>query len=396
MAPWLAAKLILVFASAPDHPAGRSKLMADNKNQHFVPKAHLKPFSVDRGGRAIHLFNFDSGRAIPNAPVRNQCSSDYFYGHDPRLEAAIQAVEGPYGQMLLRLLPEGATPGALDCTVLRRFILLQHLRTEAAAASASKVMAAMAQLPGVLPAGEAFDIKAAMRVAVEEAMRVYARSMRIVDDLRVTLVRNRTSTPFVTSDDPAVLTNRWYLQKPRARDLTFSIRQAGLIMLLPLSPTVLAMLHDPDVYAIAHRRGVVEIDREEDAHALNEHQILNCAANLYFDDWTRRGRVSEAVRATAQERQGRRHRTTYAVRDREIGEHVRYAVQPLNDILAEVPREVLIHTEVLRPRPRRWPAFLQYRRGGHAYSNGSRTGFIRLGCLQGGFVQGEGYRRIRL
>ena len=53
--------------------------MADNKNQHFVPKAHLKPFSVDGEGKAIHLFNLDAGRAIPNAAVRKQCSHDYLW-----------------------------------------------------------------------------------------------------------------------------------------------------------------------------------------------------------------------------------------------------------------------------------------------------------------------------
>lgn len=56
--------------------------MADNKNQHFVPKGHLKPFSVDGEGKAIHLFNVDAGRAIPNAAVRKQCSHDYLYGRD--------------------------------------------------------------------------------------------------------------------------------------------------------------------------------------------------------------------------------------------------------------------------------------------------------------------------
>lgn len=72
--------------------------MADNKNQHFVPKAHLKPFSVDGEGKAIHLFNLDAGRAIPNAAVRKQCSHDYLYGRDAQLERAIQTIEGRTGQ----------------------------------------------------------------------------------------------------------------------------------------------------------------------------------------------------------------------------------------------------------------------------------------------------------
>ncbi|MGH0343942.1 DUF4238 domain-containing protein [Sinorhizobium meliloti] len=46
--------------------------MADNKNQHFVPKAHLKPFSVNGEGKAIHLFNLDRMQAFFDAPVKNR------------------------------------------------------------------------------------------------------------------------------------------------------------------------------------------------------------------------------------------------------------------------------------------------------------------------------------
>jgi hypothetical protein len=369
--------------------------LADNRNQHFVPKVHFKPFSVGGHGGAIQIFNLDRRQAIPNASVKKQCSGGYFYGHNKQLEKAIQTIEGAYGQMLRRLLPPEAEPAAVDCTVLRRFMLLQNLRTEAAAASASQVMAAMARFPGSIPEGEAFDIKEAMRLAVGEAMLVFARSMKVVDDLRVTIVRNRSLTPFITSDDPAVLTNRWYLQNPRARGLPFSLRNAGMILLMPLSPATLVMLHDPEVYTVGHRRGVVWIDEDADAEALNAHQILNCAANLYFRDWETRDRVCTSVTATLPERPDRRHRTTYAVRGEVVGDHVRYDVRPFEEIAFEGKKEVLIHTEVLRPRPSRWPSFLDYRRDGRAYSNGSRTGFVRRGCLDAGFVQGAGYRRIK-
>lgn len=370
--------------------------MADNKNQHFVPRCHLKPFTVGEENKAVHLFNLDSDRAISNARVKKQCSNDYFYGHDRRLEDAIQAVEGPYGAALVRLLPEGSVPTALDRTILRRFMLLQHVRTEAASIRASQVTAALAEMPGVLPEGEVFDIKEAIREAVQGAMHYYARSMRIVDDLQITLIRNRTRIPFVTSDDPAVLTNRWYLQNPRARNLNFGVRSAGLIMLLPLSPDVLAMLHDPDVYVVPHRRGTVDIDRDQDALLLNEHQILNCAANIYFGDWDEQDRVAEAVRTATPLRPNPRHRTTYAVRDQVVGDHVRYEVQPLAAILPDPERDVIVHTETLRPRPARWPGFLQYRRDGRMYSNGTRTGFVRRGCLDAGFVEGAGYRRVNI
>lgn len=248
--------------------------MADNKNQHFVPKGHLKPFSVDGEGKAIHLFNLAAGRAIPNAAVRKQCSHDYLYGRDAQLERAIQTIEGAYGSAIQRLVIQGADPTGLDRLVLRRFVLLQHLRTEAASVSASQIAAALAQLPRVLPDGEAFDPKAAMLEAVQAAMLFYARSMKIVDDLQMTLVRNRTATPLVTSDDPAVLTNRWHLQNPRARGLAFGVRSGGAVMLLPLSPELLVVFHIEkacaklrvrtriEAVAAAVRAGIIDPDED--------------------------------------------------------------------------------------------------------------------------------------
>ncbi|WP_353958780.1 DUF4238 domain-containing protein [Zwartia vadi] len=67
--------------------------MATNKNQHFVPRCHLRPFTKDESDASINVFNLDRRKLIPNAPVKNQCSRDYFYGRDDRLEMAIQSLE---------------------------------------------------------------------------------------------------------------------------------------------------------------------------------------------------------------------------------------------------------------------------------------------------------------
>src|SRR3546814_12494576 len=74
--------------------------MAFNKNQHFVPKVHLRPFSLDGENLAISLINLRQMKPIPNAPVKNQCSSDSFYGRDPKLESAINFVENTYGEVV--------------------------------------------------------------------------------------------------------------------------------------------------------------------------------------------------------------------------------------------------------------------------------------------------------
>jgi len=165
--------------------------MADNKNQHFVPRAHLKPFSVRGEGKVIHLFNLDRAQTFCNAPVKNQCARDYFYGQDTRLERAIQLVEGGYARCVSSLHEPRAPIGDLHTTMLRRFAYLQHLRTEAAARRSAEFMFKMTDIAGADIEQPTF--KEAVRSAVIIAMRHYAETMSIVDDLKVRIVCNLTS-----------------------------------------------------------------------------------------------------------------------------------------------------------------------------------------------------------
>jgi hypothetical protein len=115
--------------------------MATNKNQHFVPRVHLRPFTVSEGGAAINVFNLDRKRLIPNAPVKNQCSRDYFYGRDERLDAAIRTVEGEYGSVLNDLRKPSRPLESRHKIILLRFWLLQYMRTEAASRRAVELAA---------------------------------------------------------------------------------------------------------------------------------------------------------------------------------------------------------------------------------------------------------------
>jgi len=118
--------------------------------------------------------------------------------------------------------------------VIQRFVYLQHLRTEAASRKAAEMTAAMHDIPGSdIPMP---TIRDAMKTAVQMAMLHFADSVRIVDDLKVCIARNRTNRPFVTSDDPAVLTNRLHLQRRHKVLRSFGIKTAGAVFLLPLSP----------------------------------------------------------------------------------------------------------------------------------------------------------------
>lgn len=294
-----------------------------------------------------------------------------FYGNDPLLERAIQEIEGAYGAALSEMLRSRYTLTEAHRRLLRRFWLLQHLRTEAASRRAVEMMNVTRSAVGL----DASSFRLEIREAVRMAMKTFAESMHVVDDLKVCLVRNRTSVPFVASDDPAVLTNRWYVERVNTGVLSFGLFSAGDILLLPLSPRMLCLGYDGDVYNVPHENGVTEVRRTGDIEALNEHQFLNCRANIFVQDSVHSPLVHESFLRAAPSRPAERHVVRYAVLDSHDGEFARYRV--INPADAGEHKEALIHTQVVHVRPTGWPRLISWRSNGFAFTNGTGVGFVR-------------------
>ena len=346
-------------------------LMATNKNQHFVPRCYLKAFTHNGENLSINLLNLDRQRAIPAAPVKNQCSGDYFYGQDDVLESAIRTVEGGYAAAVARIHTPKYELTDSDKAVLRTFMLFQHMRTEAASRRSVEVFAGMENSIGTPLPG----LKPSVKEAVQMAMRAFAEELHLFDDLKVCLVRNKTERPFVTSDDPAVVANRWHKEDPRGQHKSPGLMSCGTTVFLPLSPRILCVAYDGNVHSVPHENGWTEVRNDLDVTAYNEQQFLNAWANVYFRDWNDHAWVSSSYHAAMGRRLSCRHRVNYAVLDGSDGTHKRYRVVARSD--AEVHEEAIIHTQSLSPTPSRWPTQLRWRPKGSVLTNGTGAGYIR-------------------
>lgn len=345
--------------------------MASNKNQHFVPRCYLRPFTLDGAGAAINVFNIDRQLFFEKAPVKNQCSRDYFYGKDEALEGAIQATEGAYSSVLREIQQPKYKLTEEHRSFLQAFWLLQHMRTDAASRRSVDMAIEFDRAAGV----EAMSFRLDIRRAVQLAMRTYVDVMGDINDLESCLIRNRTAIPFVTSDDPAVMTNRWYFQDPRIKGRSFGLRASGLICILPLTPEILWIAYDGDVYSMSHEAGWVAARSENDIKAINQHQFLNCFANIYVRSMKHAAEVASSFSAVKQIRLPVRHRAHVAVRDRSEGQFTRYRV--ISPEEAKSGEELLIHSEVLFPLPSQWPGILSWRTRGSVYSNGTGIKYVR-------------------
>lgn len=346
--------------------------MATNKNQHFVPRCYLRPFTLRAEDAAISLFNLDRMTLISNAPVKNQCSRDYFYGKDEQLEKAIQLIESGYGRALRDLIQNNRAFSEGNKIVFRTFWLFQHLRTEAAAMRAVQMAEATRNLADFSP-GE-FDL--GIKDAVQISCRAFADSMHEIDDLKFCIIKNKTGVPFVTSDNPAVLTNKWRLEKDRAPGHSFGMGSAGMLALLPITPKLLFLGYDGDVYSVPNERGIVEVKSARDVIALNQHQFLQCVANVYLHDARHEEALSKYYSEIWSARPKVRHVIHYAQIDGTVGDHTRYVVVPPED--RDKTKEAIMHSQVIHPRPSVWPSLISIRSNGSVYTNGTGMGYVRI------------------
>lgn len=359
--------------------------MATNKNQHFVPRCHLRPFTRDGDGKVINLFNLDRDRAIQAAPVKGQCSGDYFYGEDLQLERRLQGFEGEYATLLKAIMQDEYRLNSADGSTLRRFWLLQHLRTEIASRRIVEMTDELDDDVGGLPEGFRIDLKE----AVQTAMSIFFEQPDMLDDLSLCLLRNDTAVPFITSDNPAVMTNRWHLTDQRSLGVTPGLRNSGMIGFLPLTPRILCLMYDSALHTLPNDGGWVDASQEE-VEACNEHQVLNCSANLYFQNWSDRITVTELVGRYRSLRLEVRHRLKHLVLENE--ERGVQTFKPVSAAEARKHQRSIIHHESLIPTPSQWPRLLRWRAGGFVYDSGTGEGFVRRHHRD----PSRPYRRIRV
>lgn len=346
--------------------------MATNKNQHFVPRCHLRPFSLDEGKKIINLINLTQKKLITNAALKHQCSKDYFYGTDDQLEKAIQLIETGYASKLQSLLANSNCLTEDQQIVFRMFWLFQYLRTEAAAKQ-SVLLADSIRDFGDLEADEPlFTIKD----AVQNACHTFANNMDLINDLKFCLFKNKTDVPFITSDNPAVITNKWHLQKKATVSRSFGIGSAGMLAILPLTPRLLLLGYDGDVYNIAKNQGITEIKNAHDAIAFNRHQFLQCDANIYVHDASYGDTLINHFQDIEHARPPNRHVIHYAQMDSKIGDHTRYVVTHRDEI--DESKEAILHSQAIHPNPGIWPTQIRIRTNGSVYTNDSGKGYIRL------------------
>jgi hypothetical protein len=253
--------------------------MAKNRH-HTVPKFYLRGFAS--APKQIHVFHIASSRIILNASLRDQCYRHKFYGKTDEVENALMELESITAPIFYKIIKNSSMSELTyeDHYYLRYFLALQRTRTPKTLsdfkASTDKMTNSMRD---IAPEGADISLLDSMIYSEEEALRLLMSSSidisRVMGDLILRLIVNKSPIGFITSDDPVVQYNQ-YCEKIQDMGVTGPSKK-GFQLFFPISPRHLLFLFDGSVYR------TVRLENDSFPASTNDVRQLNLLQAILAD-----------------------------------------------------------------------------------------------------------------
>ncbi len=223
-----------------------------------MPQVYLRAFASDENQKRLNIWLPEQDRIVFGASIKNQCSKSYFYGSDLILEDIFKFPEQAYGKVKIKII-NGEGASKYDLYVLLFFWLIQYLRAEQAVESRTLAMDVMRDkiLLGHEDDEKALEFVGAPMTQEQSAKMALASASKLFEiilDLRCALLINNSKLPLITSDNPAVESNRFILQKYKGLR-NWGLSNAGVYLYLPISPKYAFIAFDKNVYKLLGKVG---------------------------------------------------------------------------------------------------------------------------------------------
>jgi hypothetical protein len=357
-------------------PAQPLEKCMQRKSQHFVPKCYMRPFSVKNDGRSICAYNIQRDLFVASASIKDQCAKDYFYDRTGEMEEIFGGCEGEYTS-IVRKISENMSASEEDLSFIRHFAYLQYLRTDAWAKNQAAALAEMANFVfDEDPVGRSW-VMVDPKLIPRDTFAHFLRTALYIHDLRDCLVINQSKYPFITSDNPSVIVNRFHIQKSKYKFIGSGLMSSGLTIVLPLSPRVAFVSYDRGVYTAKLQGSTVVTKKQRDVEALNALQVLKASDNIYFGSADNSEYVKNIVKKYKCRRPNAWYRWNFAVEDsrKDVGNRKYYRVIETS---AEFKAgSGLAHLESISVDPGAWCSLFSFRSKPSVVDTCSAAGFVR-------------------
>lgn len=266
-------------------------MTAITKNQHYVPRLLLKKFSTKHSSEfRVNVLDLERDEYRKNQNIKNVCSGNYTYDKDNSFEEFLsEHIEGPATEAIESILINPHEVSSIPDENLLRFIIAQAARTrQAYEGGLDFINSAMKTIIQESARLNGLDQSISSRIRIEpndpSVLLSYMTAhavfhYRLISDLSVAIVVNKTNQEFILSDHPVFQCN-WYL-KDESSPLATAYSANGCQFFLPLSPSITYCLYDPSIYLYKTcSNSSLIIATESDVSILNSFQAINASELL--------------------------------------------------------------------------------------------------------------------
>lgn len=261
------------------------------KRHHYVPQLYLKYFSNDK--KNITVFSVNEDKIVAKkASIDRQCYKNYMYGKDQRFEDAMSLLEGATKKIFKNILTSENIPRRkeTDYITLLIFVIYQSARTLFATEQLNEILDKMAKstmrddIKLRRPKGITLEDIEKLTVSIKEpgvlSLGIVSRTIPLLLDLECKLITNDTSNEFITSDNPVIRYNKYYLNDMMSYT-GFACK--GLIILFPITPNYYLIYYDSIRYRIGGKKLHTPVTQltQDDVDHLNILQLINANKTVY-------------------------------------------------------------------------------------------------------------------
>lgn len=265
--------------------------MEKKKRQHYVPQFYLRNFV--REDNKFTIFNIKSEKIIENAPYKKQCYEDYYYGDDEVWEEKLGTIESSAALIIAKINEQSNYYSDVEeIKILKKFILYQRYRTirnkdnllNMRWDGAKTYVEMNLRKEGKYVSENTLKVlkkefeKRYGRIIPQQALEITANLLDNIEDLELLIIQyNNKTHNLISSDNPVIFYNPFYKR-------AVGLMNAGLIILLPISPSKLIVIFDSKMYQRYKNNKIVKLTNENEVKMLNIFQLIVAKEIVYFQN----------------------------------------------------------------------------------------------------------------
>ena len=260
-------------------------MITEKKYQHFVPKFYLRFFSDNR--KSVGAYILKNDKYIKNASLNSIGGANYLYGKDGVIENLFSDLEGKWNKLISKIINSESLELSLsEYFMLLTFIFFSDARSKEVADSQNEMINYIANLTNKLVNNDKngnIDFKedmAKFNIPNYYPLSVFEEIVPLLFDLKLCLLKNNTSTEFITSDCIVVKYNQYLLDKNFY--FGYGYGAVGFQCFIPISPTLCLYLFDSTIYEHKLKNNTISLNANEFIFKLNKLFVYNSDKCLFF------------------------------------------------------------------------------------------------------------------